>query len=125
MKMQTSRRGSLFVSGGLGLALSVASIVGAAPPETVSSPASVIPQKPVVATPATPTPATSTPAPVITTPPATAAAPVDPLLAQVEEAIKVTSRRYLDGNTHTPWQMVHGLLALRENFEIKIDGIFL
>lgn len=67
-------------------------------------------------------PAKSTPTPVIATPPAEKPAPTDPLLAQVDEAIKVTSRRYLDASGHTPWQMVHGLLALRENFEIKVEG---
>ena len=44
---------------------------------------------------------------------------VDPLLTQVEEAIEVTSRRYLKAGVHTPWQIMHGILALREGFLIK------
>ncbi|MAG94038.1 MAG: hypothetical protein CMJ48_09840 [Planctomycetaceae bacterium] len=44
---------------------------------------------------------------------------VDPLLTQVEEAIEVTSRRYLKADVHTPWQIMHGILALRQGFLIR------
>jgi hypothetical protein len=44
----------------------------------------------------------------------------DPLLEQVNEAIDVTTRRYLTATVHTPWQIMHGLLALRENYLIKL-----
>ncbi len=44
---------------------------------------------------------------------------VDPLLKQVEEAIEVTSRRYLKADVHTPWQIMHGILALRKGFLIR------
>lgn len=46
----------------------------------------------------------------------------DPLAEQVDKAIAITSRRYLDVDVHTPWQMMHGVLALREEFQVKRDG---
>ncbi len=54
-------------------------------------------------------------------------APVDRELAElrerVAEAIDVSSRRYLTIDVHTPWQMMHGVLALRERFMIRTrDG---
>lgn len=48
--------------------------------------------------------------------------PSDPLLDQIDKAIETTSRRYLLAESHTPWQILHGILALRENFMIKKDG---
>ncbi|MHC4880244.1 MAG: hypothetical protein ACYTGL_27660 [Planctomycetota bacterium] len=46
----------------------------------------------------------------------------DELQALVNEAISITSRRYLTADVHTPWQIMHGILALRSEFVIKIDG---
>ncbi len=46
----------------------------------------------------------------------------DPLAAQVEEAIRVTSRRFLDTDVHTPWQIIHGLLAYRRDYLLKQHG---
>ena len=46
----------------------------------------------------------------------------DELLQIVDSAIDITSRRYLSGEVHTPWQIMHGLLALRHDFRIKVDG---
>ena len=46
----------------------------------------------------------------------------DPLHLQVDEAIQSTSRRFLTANVHTPWQILHGILALRQDFQIKLDG---
>lgn len=43
------------------------------------------------------------------------------LLAQVDEAIERTSRRYLNVQQHTPWQILHGLLALRGEYMLR-DG---
>jgi len=40
----------------------------------------------------------------------------------VDEAVAVTSRRYLTADEHTPWQIFHGLLALRHNFKLKINA---
>lgn len=45
--------------------------------------------------------------------------PADPLLQRVDEAIDVTSRRYLQAERHSPWQIMHGLLALRRDYQIK------
>ncbi|MBD3674497.1 MAG: hypothetical protein HUJ26_13325 [Planctomycetaceae bacterium] len=47
---------------------------------------------------------------------------VDPLREKVKLAIDISERRYLDGNLHTPWQILHGMLALRGDYEIKING---
>lgn len=51
---------------------------------------------------------------------------VDPLLQLATDAIQISSRRYLtvDGDRpHTPWQIIHGLLAYRQDFEVKThDG---
>lgn len=46
----------------------------------------------------------------------------DELHALVNEAISITSRRYLTADVHTPWQIMHGILALRSDFVIKIDN---
>ena len=45
--------------------------------------------------------------------PTVAAAPADPLGETVEKAIQVTSQRRLTAGVHTPWQVVHGILAQR------------
>lgn len=45
--------------------------------------------------------------------------PIDPVLQRVNEAVEITKRRNLDFQRHTPWQILHGLLALRENYTIK------
>lgn len=47
---------------------------------------------------------------------------VDPLHQQVQSAIDISSRRYLQADVHTPWQFMHGLLALGRDFQIKKDG---
>jgi hypothetical protein len=49
--------------------------------------------------------------------------PADPLAAQVEEAIHVTARRFLDTDVHTPWQIIHGLLAYRRDYRLKQHGL--
>ena len=43
----------------------------------------------------------------------------DPLLEKVDRAIQITSQRALTTNQHTPWQIMHGLLARRENYELN------
>lgn len=45
----------------------------------------------------------------------------DKLTLEVDEAIKITSRRFLTANVHTPWQILHGILALRQDFQIKLE----
>ena len=47
---------------------------------------------------------------------------VDPLAVQVKKAIDTSSRRYLEAGTHTPWQIMHGLLAFRQDYIIKQNG---
>src|SRR5687768_3417153 len=39
--------------------------------------------------------------------------PVDRLMELVDKAIVETSKRRLTAGVHTPWQIVHGILALR------------
>jgi hypothetical protein len=50
-----------------------------------------------------------------------ASSQVDPLLVLVNRAIDRTSLRYLNANEHTPWQIMHALLAQRRELKL-IDG---
>ena len=43
----------------------------------------------------------------------------DSLLKLVDRAIDTTSRRYLTAGRHTPWQILHGVLAMRQDFQVK------
>lgn len=48
---------------------------------------------------------------------------IDPLLKLANEAVEISSRRYLTADLHTPWQVIHGLLAYRQDFQLKTqDG---
>ena len=40
----------------------------------------------------------------------------------INDAVSISSRRYLTADVHTPWQIMHGLLALRDQYKIKVDG---
>ncbi|HWL08398.1 MAG TPA: hypothetical protein VNQ76_08340 [Planctomicrobium sp.] len=51
--------------------------------------------------------------------PSGSAATIDPVLKRVNEAVEITKLRNLDFQRHTPWQILHGLLALRENYTVK------
>ncbi len=84
-----------------------------------------------VVTPKTASPTKSLPSTAETTakpqaPAPVVAEPVDPLLQLVNEAIDVSGRRYLtpDGaRPHTPWQIIHGTLAYRQDYLLKMsDG---
>ncbi len=44
---------------------------------------------------------------------------VDPIVEKVDEAIRITSRRFLTADHHTPWQVMHGILALRHDFQLR------
>jgi len=44
------------------------------------------------------------------------------LIKLAEDAVDSTRRRLLSVEANSPWQIMHGLLALRHNFEIKKDG---
>ena len=46
---------------------------------------------------------------------------VDPLLQLTLKAIDKTQRRYMDANQHRPWQIMHGLVGLRRDLELR-DG---
>ncbi len=48
------------------------------------------------------------------------ATPVDPLVKLAADAVEVSSRRYLTADMHTPWQIIHGLLAYRQDFQLKL-----
>ncbi|MFH5803405.1 hypothetical protein [Alienimonas sp. DA493] len=55
------------------------------------------------------------------------AKPLDPLAVACEEAIALTSARLLTGASRTtasnsPWQIGHGLMALREDYTLIVDG---
>jgi hypothetical protein len=54
--------------------------------------------------------------------PAPAPSIADPLAGQVDEAIRVTSRRFLDADVHTPWQIMHGMLAYRRDYLLRLKG---
>src|SRR5579862_5310477 len=45
--------------------------------------------------------------------PVSVAVPKDPFGEQIERAIQVTTQRRLTAGVHTPWQVVHGILAQR------------
>ena len=46
----------------------------------------------------------------------------DPLHEEVERAIENAARRYLSAGVHTPWQIMHGMLAFKQGFLIKHQG---
>lgn len=39
----------------------------------------------------------------------------------INDAVSISARRYLTAGKHTPWQIMHGLLALRDEYKIKVD----
>lgn len=52
-----------------------------------------------------------------------AAQPVDQQFRQLlDEAIEVTSKRYLTANSHSPWQVFHYILAMRQESLIRLNG---
>ena len=46
----------------------------------------------------------------------------DELVLLCREAVDTTSRRLLSTDQHTPWQMMHALLGLRQDFQILHNG---
>lgn len=44
------------------------------------------------------------------------------LLQKVEQAIEVARQHYLASEKHSPWEIYHGMLAFRKEYEIKKDG---
>ena len=43
----------------------------------------------------------------------------DRLLKMVDQAIDISKRRYLTADVHTPWQILHGMLALRGEYQVR------
>ena len=43
-------------------------------------------------------------------------------VAQVDDAIERSRRRFLTVGVHTPWQIFHGTLALRDEFQVQVNG---
>ena len=39
----------------------------------------------------------------------------------INDAVSISARRYLTADVHTPWQIMHGLLALRDEYQIKVN----
>ncbi len=46
----------------------------------------------------------------------------DPLANLVDQAIDLSSRRTLSTDVHTPWQIMHALLGMRQQFQINDRG---
>jgi hypothetical protein len=46
----------------------------------------------------------------------------DPLAKRVYETREASRRRLLSTTEHTPWQIMHGMLALRQDFAIRHNG---
>lgn len=49
-----------------------------------------------------------------------AAPAIDPLLTELDRAIELTSKRLLTANSHSPWQIFHGILAMKRDFQLKL-----
>lgn len=43
-------------------------------------------------------------------------------MTQLDLAIEVSSRRYLTANSHSPWQIFHGILALKQDFQLILGN---
>ena len=84
----------------------VATAMGLCSSDSFAQPATALPRLAVA-----PTNRTATP---LTTP------QLDPLLEQLNQAIEVTGNRYLKANEHSPWQIFHGILALKRDFQLKL-----
>ncbi|MCA9020193.1 MAG: hypothetical protein KDA74_08635, partial [Planctomycetaceae bacterium] len=44
------------------------------------------------------------------------------LLPKVEQAIEIARQHYLASEKHSPWEIYHGMLAFRKDYQIKKDG---
>ncbi|WP_417383905.1 hypothetical protein [Gimesia sp.] len=44
------------------------------------------------------------------------------LLPKVEQAIEIARQHYLASEEHSPWEIYHGMLAFRKDYQIKKDG---
>ena len=91
---------------GTWLTATAAIVVGLCSSDSFAQPASAVPRLAAVA---------SDRAVTSPTPPQ-----LDPLLEQLDLAIEFTSKRYLKANEHSPWQIFHGILALKRDFQLKL-----
>ena len=91
---------------GTWLTATAAIVVGLCSSDSFAQPASAVPRLAAVA---------SDRAATSPTPPQ-----LDPLLEQLDLAIEFTSKRYLKANEHSPWQIFHGILALKRDFQLKL-----
>ena len=46
----------------------------------------------------------------------------DSLVNTVNMAIEITKKRSMTADRHTPWQILHGTLAMRQDFKINVNG---
>jgi hypothetical protein len=46
----------------------------------------------------------------------------DQYLERLDQAIEITSKRYMTANAHSPWQIFHGILALRKDCQLRLDN---
>ena len=46
----------------------------------------------------------------------------DPVLQLLDRAIETTGKRTLTANSHSPWQIFHSILAMRENTEVRLGN---
>jgi hypothetical protein len=46
----------------------------------------------------------------------------DQIVALVDQAIDTTRRRFLDVTEYTPWQIMHGILALRQDHKVRVGN---
>ena len=79
-------------------------------PPLATSPINALQVRPIASIPATNAP-----------PGKAAVAPaIDPLLTELDRAIELTSKRLLTANSHSPWQIFHGILAMKRDFQLKL-----
>lgn len=43
----------------------------------------------------------------------------DALLKKVEQAIEIAQQHYLESDKHSPWEIYHGILAFRQDYQIR------
>lgn len=67
-------------------------------------------------------PAEAAAAPAVAATPAVTTQQAEYFRSQLDLAIEVSSRRILTANVHSPWQIFHGLLALKQDFQLNLDG---
>ena len=81
-------------------------------PPLATSPINTLQVRPVASIPATNVPLGN----VVVAP------AIDPLLTELDRAIERTSKRLLTANSHSPWQIFHGILAMKRDFQLKLGN---